>query len=58
MPSGYRSPASSGGITASSNVGDLRGGEGDYVELRVVAKDDVEVVKISSSSTEDEDSSA
>ena len=45
-----------GGITASSNVGDLRGGEGDYVKLRVIAKHYVEVVKISSSRSKDEDS--
>ena len=44
------------GITASSNVGDLCGSEGNYVELRVVTKDYVEVVKISSGRTEDEDS--
>ena len=47
-----------GGITASCNVGNLGGGEGDYVEFRIVAKHYVEVVKISSSRTKDEDSSA
>ena len=46
MPSGYRSPAKFRGITASSNVGDLCGSEGNYVELRVVTKDDVEVVEV------------
>ena len=45
-----------GGITASGNVGDLRGSEGNYVKLRIIAKHYVEVVKISSSRTEDEDS--
>ena len=44
------------GITSSSNVGDLCGSEGNYVEVGVVTKDYVEVVEISSSRTKDEDS--
>ncbi len=44
-----------GGITASSDVGDLGCGKGDYVKLRIIAKNYVEVVKISSSRTKDED---
>ena len=44
-----------GGITASSNVGDLGGGEGDDVKLGIVAKYYIEIVKITSSRSEDED---
>ena len=43
-------------IMASCNVWDLGCGEGDYFKFRVVAKDYVEIMKISSSSTKDEDS--
>ena len=57
-PVGIQVARQFGGITASSNVGDLRGREGNYVKFRVVAKHYVEVVKISSSRTKDEDSSA
>ena len=41
---------------ASSDVGNLCGGESDYVEIRVVSKYNVKVMKISSSSSQDEDS--
>ena len=54
MPSGYRSPANSVGIKSASDVGNLRGGEGYDVKLRIIAKDYVEVVEISSSRSEDE----
>src|ERR1017187_5543059 len=43
-------------IMASCNVWDLCCGEGDYFKFRVVAKDYVEIMEISSSSTKDEDS--
>jgi hypothetical protein len=41
---------------SSSNVGDLGCGEGDYLKFRVVTKYYVEIMKISSSSSKDEDS--
>ncbi len=43
-------------IMSSSNVGDLGCGEGDYLKFRLIAKNYVEVMKISSSSSQDEDS--
>ena len=41
-------------VMSSGNVGDLRCGEGDYLKFRVIAKYDVKVMKISSSSSKDE----
>jgi hypothetical protein len=38
------------------DVWDLSSGEGDYVKLRVIVEDYVEIMKISSSSSKDEDS--
>ena len=43
-------------IMPSGNVWYLSSGEGDDVEFRIVAEYYVEVMKISSSSTKDEDS--
>src|SRR5208283_35658 len=41
-------------IAAASNIGDLRGGEGHHAEVRIVAEDDIEIVEVSASGTENE----
>ena len=38
----------------AGDVGDLGCSEGDYLKFRIVAKDDVKIMKISSSSSKDE----
>ena len=47
-------PAQRRWIRALIDVGDLGGGDGDDLDVRVVAEDDVEVVEIASTGTEDE----
>ncbi len=43
-------------ITAASNVGNLGCGEGDDVKFRIVSENYVEVVEVSSSSSQDKHS--
>src|SRR5208282_4126487 len=43
-------------ITASGDVGNLSGGEGDYVIIRIVAKPNVEIVEVSAGGTKNQNS--
>ena len=48
-------PGEFGRVEPAFDVGDLRGGEGDDFDLRVVPVDEVEVVEVASGRAQDED---